>query len=98
MNDSLVHQIGILFPCDVAFMGRSQGKVFRRMTLDQYQAWALQKLPKDIPSEIVEKGLNIGGYISGLQFWQYGERELDTVIFTASDENELKHWIYIFLC
>ena len=64
------------------------------MTLDQYQAWVLQKLPKDIPSEIVRKSLNIGGYVSGLQFWQYGERGPDTVAFTASDENELKHWIY----
>lgn len=57
-------------------------------------AWVLEQLPKDIPSEIVRKSLNIGGYVSGLQFWQYGERRLDTVVFTASHENELKHWLY----
>lgn len=64
------------------------------MTLDQYLAWVVEQLPKDIPSEIVRKSLNMWGYVSGLQFWNYGERGPDTVAFTASDENELKHWIY----
>ena len=64
------------------------------MTLNQYLAWVLEKLPKDIPSEIVRKILSIGGYVSGLQVWQYGERGPDTVAFTASNENELKHWIF----
>lgn len=64
------------------------------MTLDQYLAWVVEKLPKDIPSEIVRKNLNMGGYVSGLQFWNYGERGPDTVAFHASDEKELQHWIY----
>ena len=64
------------------------------MTLDQYLAWVLERLPKDIPSEIVRKRLSIGGYVSGLQVWQYGERGPDTVVFTASNENELRHWIF----
>ena len=64
------------------------------MTLDQYQTWVLEKLPKDIPSEIIRKSLNLCGYVSGLQFWEQGDRGPDTVAFTASDENELKHWIY----
>ena len=60
------------------------------MTLDQYLAWVLERLPKDIPDEIMKKSLNLGGYISGRQFWTYGEREPDYVVFTASDENELE--------
>ena len=68
------------------------------MTLDQYLAWALERLPKDISDEIMKKSLNLGGYVSGLQFWTYGERGPDYVIFTASDENELKRWIYSQVC
>ena len=64
------------------------------MTIDQYLAWVSERLPKDIPSEIVTKSLNIGLYVSGLQLWTYGERGPDTVVFTASHENELKHWLY----
>ena len=68
------------------------------MTLEEYQTWVVERLPKDIPDEIVKRGLNMGGYVSGLQFWSYGERGPDYVEFTASDEDELKHWIYDKVC
>ena len=68
------------------------------MALDQYLAWVLERLPKDIPDEIMKKSLNLGGYISGLQFWTYGERGPDYALFTASDENELKRWMYSQIC
>ena len=68
------------------------------MTLDQYLTWVLERVPKDIPDEIMKKSLDLGGYVSGLQFWMYGERGPDYVVFTASDENELKCWMYSQVC
>ena len=68
------------------------------MALNQYLAWVLERLPKDIPDEIMKKSLNLGGYVSGLQFWTYGERGPDYVVFTASDGNELKRWMYSQVC
>ena len=68
------------------------------MRLDRYMAWVLERLPKDIPDEILKKSLNLGGYVSGLQFWTYGERGPDDVVFTASDGNELKRWMYSQVC
>lgn len=60
----------------------------------EYQDWVLEKLPRDISGDIVQKSLNIGGYVSGLQFWCYEDRGPATVAFTAADEDELKRWIY----
>ena len=68
------------------------------MALDKYLEWVLERIPKDIPDEIVKKSINLGGYVKGLQFWTYGERGPDYVLFSAFDENDLKHWIYSQVC
>ena len=44
-----------------------------------YKDWIIARLPKDIPEEVItyaakEIDNNFGGYIVGLQFWDYGER------------------------
>lgn len=60
----------------------------------EYREWILEKLPHDISAEIVQKSFNIGGYVSGLQFWSYEDRGPAKAVFTASDEDELKRWLY----
>lgn len=46
------------------------------MTLDQYLAWVWERLPKDIPDEIMQKSLKLGGYIGSavLDVWRKRSR------------------------
>ncbi|MCH5188650.1 MAG: hypothetical protein J1F63_09630 [Oscillospiraceae bacterium] len=57
--------------------------------------WMLERLPKNLPSKTVEDCLfYYGVYVSKLTVLRLEDRGPSTVVFTASDENELKHWLY----
>jgi len=64
-----------------------------------YKDWIISRLPSGIPADVisyVEKQIdaNFGGYISGLQYWAFGERGPDELIYTAENEDDLKLWMF----
>ena len=65
-----------------------------------YKDWIMARLPADIPYDIIkyaEKEIdnNFGGYIVGLQFWDYGERGRPNELeYAAVDEDDLKLWLF----
>lgn len=64
-----------------------------------YKDWIISRLPSDIPADVIsyiEKQIdaNFGGYVSGLQYWAFGERGPDELIYTAENEDDLKLWMF----
>lgn len=65
-----------------------------------YRDWIISRLPKDLPSEVmsyITRAIddNFGGYVSGLQFWAYGERGLSNeLMYAATDEDDLRLWLF----
>lgn len=62
---------------------------------ERYTRWIRSRLPKDIPEEVIGSiDLRSGGYISGRQFWAYGERGPDRLLYEAADEEDLQLWLF----
>lgn len=62
---------------------------------ERYTRWIRARLPKDIPEEVIGSiDLRSGGYISGWQFWAYGERGPDRLLYEAADEEDLQLWLF----
>lgn len=64
-----------------------------------YKDWIISRLPSDIPAAVIDYvtrqiDANFGGYISGLQFWAFGERGSDKLLYEAKDEDDLKLWMF----
>lgn len=64
-----------------------------------YKDWIISRLPSDIPAAVIDYvtrqiDANFGGYISGLQFWAFGERGPDKLLYEAKDEDDLKLWMF----
>lgn len=65
-----------------------------------YKDWIMARLPKDIPEDVItyaskEIDNDFGGYVIGLQFWEYGERgHPNEPAYTAVDEDDLKLWLF----
>lgn len=60
-----------------------------------YREWIIGRLPEDIPVDVIsyvtrQIDANFGGYISGLQFWAFGEHSRDKLLYTAEDEEDLR--------
>lgn len=58
-----------------------------------YEAWIRQQLPPDLPEEAVDRALNLWGAVRGLEFWAFGDRGPDRLIYTASSEEDLKRYL-----
>ena len=66
--------------------------------IGMYKDWIISRLPSDIPAAVIDYvtrqiDANFGGYISGLQFWAFGERGPDKLLYEAKDEDDLKLWM-----
>ena len=62
-----------------------------------YEEWIRDHLPKDIPSDLISRGIDtgLGGcYTVGLTVYCQGDRGPDTVVFTASSQDELRIWAF----
>lgn len=64
-----------------------------------YKDWIISRLPSDIPVAVIDYvtrqiDANFGGYISGLQFWAFGERGPDKLLYEAKGEDDLKLWMF----
>ena len=60
-----------------------------------YKDWIISRLPSDIPAAVIDYvtrqiDANFGGYISGLQFWAFGERGPDKLLYEAKGGDDLK--------
>lgn len=60
-----------------------------------YKDWIRAQLPEGIPEDIIDRAVSHrGGYLSGLQFWVYGERGPDRLEYEGADEEDLRLWLF----
>ena len=65
--------------------------------MKSYEEWIRNHLPKDIPSNLISRGIDTGlsgCYNIGLTVYCQGDRGPDTVVLTASSQDELRIWAF----